>query len=143
MPAHKPEELPELYVQALNSGDLDALVALFEPEACISPAPGQVVAGAQAIREALSAFLAMKPKLTQEVKTLNQTSDIAISTANWHLTGTGPDSNPVDVRGQSVAVLRRQSDGTWSLALITPSVSAGMVRRSIMSFSRGSLSRYR
>jgi uncharacterized protein (TIGR02246 family) len=108
MPAHKPEDLPELYVQALNSGDLDGLVALFEPEACMSPEPRQVVAGAQAIREALSAFLAMKPKLTQEVKTLGQTSDIALSTANWHLTGTGPDGNTVDMRGQSLAVLRQR-----------------------------------
>jgi uncharacterized protein (TIGR02246 family) len=93
MPAHKPEELPELYGQALNSGNLDALVALFEPQACMSPEPGQVVAGAQAIREALRGFLTMKPKFTQEVKTLTQTSDIALSTANWHLTATGPDGN--------------------------------------------------
>jgi uncharacterized protein (TIGR02246 family) len=112
MPAHKPEELPELYVQALNSGDLDALVALFEPQACMSPEPRQVVAGAQAIREALSGFLAMNPKLTQEVKTLSQTSNIALSTPSCHLTATGPDGNTVDMRGQSVAVLRRQSDGT-------------------------------
>jgi uncharacterized protein (TIGR02246 family) len=68
MPIHKPEELPELAVQAINSGDVDTLVALFEPQACMIPEPGQVVAGAQAIREALSGFLAMKPKLTQEGK---------------------------------------------------------------------------
>ena len=79
-----------------------------------------MVAGTQAIREALSAFLAMKPKLTQEVKTLNQISDIALSTAKWHLTGTGPDSNPVGMRGHSVAVLRRQFDGTWRFVIDNP-----------------------
>ena len=36
MPAHQPEELDELFVQALNSDDLHALVALYEPEGCIS-----------------------------------------------------------------------------------------------------------
>jgi len=59
MPAHKPEELDELFAQALNSGDLDALVALYEPQACFNSEPGQVVTGPQAIRETLSGFLAM------------------------------------------------------------------------------------
>jgi uncharacterized protein (TIGR02246 family) len=120
MPAHQPEELDELFVQALNSGDLDALVALYEPQACFNPEPGQVVTGPQAIRETLSGFLAMNPKLTLEVKTLNQTSDIALTTANWHLTGTGPDGNPVDMRGQSVEVSRRHPDGTWRFVIDNP-----------------------
>jgi uncharacterized protein (TIGR02246 family) len=120
MPAHKPEELDELFTQALNSGDLDALVALYEPEGCINPEPGQVATGTQAIREALSGFLAMNPKLTLEVKNLNQTSDIALTTGNWHLTGTGPDGSPVDMRGQSVEVSRRQPDGTWRFVIDNP-----------------------
>jgi uncharacterized protein (TIGR02246 family) len=120
MPAHKPEELDELFTQALNSGDLDALVALYEPQACINPEPGQVATGTQAIREALSGFLAMNPKLTLEVKNLNQTSDIALTTGNWHLTGTGPDGSPVDMRGQSVEVSRRQPDGTWRFVIDNP-----------------------
>jgi hypothetical protein len=40
IPAHKPEELDELFVQALHSGDVDALIALYEPEACFNPEPG-------------------------------------------------------------------------------------------------------
>jgi ketosteroid isomerase-like protein len=70
-----------------ESGDLDALVALYEPQACLTPEPGQVVTGTQAIREALSNFLATKPKLTLETKTVNQSSDIALIISNWHLTG--------------------------------------------------------
>ncbi|HZA22697.1 MAG TPA: SgcJ/EcaC family oxidoreductase [Dehalococcoidia bacterium] len=120
MPAHKPEELDELFTQAFNSGDLDALVALYEPQACINPEPGQVATGTQAIREAWSGFLAMNPKLTLEVKNLNQTSDIALTTGNWHLTGTGPDGSPVDMRGQSVEVSRRQPDGTWRFVIDNP-----------------------
>ena len=120
MPAHKPEELDELFTQAFNSGDLDALVALYEPQACINPEPGQVATGTQAIREAWSGFLAMNPKLTLEVKNLNQTSDIALTTGNWHLTGTGPDGSPVDMRGQSVEVSRRQPDGTWLFLIDNP-----------------------
>jgi hypothetical protein len=41
MPAHKPEELHELFAQALNSGDLDTLVALYEPQVCLEHQPGK------------------------------------------------------------------------------------------------------
>jgi uncharacterized protein (TIGR02246 family) len=120
MPAHKPEELDQLFAQAFNSGDVDALVALYEPEASFNPEPGQVVTGTQAIREALGNFLAMNPKLTLETKNLNQTNDIALTSANWHLTATGPDGNPVDMRGQSVELSRRQPDGTWRFVIDNP-----------------------
>ncbi len=120
MPAHQPEELDQLFAQAFNSGDVDALVALYEPEASFNPEPGQVVTGTQAIREALGNFLAMNPKLTLETKNLNQTNDIALTSANWHLTATGPDGNPVDMRGQSVEVSRHQPDGTWRFVIDNP-----------------------
>jgi ketosteroid isomerase-like protein len=40
---------------------LDALVALYEADAILVAQPGEVVTGIEAIREALSAFLATLP----------------------------------------------------------------------------------
>ena len=54
MPARTPEELHRVFAEALNAHDLEALMALFEPEANLIPQPGQVVTGTEAIREALS-----------------------------------------------------------------------------------------
>ena len=120
MPARSPEELDRLFSEALNAGDLEALVALYEPEATLTPQPGQVVTGTKAIREALSAFVATKPRLRLDVKTLAQTSDIALTSAQWELAGTGPDGNPVKMAGHSVEVSRRQRDGTWLFVIDTP-----------------------
>ena len=72
MPAHSPEELDQLFSEALNAGDLDALVALYEPQAVFVSEPGQTVSGTEAIRAVLSAFVSMKPKITLEVQTLGQ-----------------------------------------------------------------------
>ena len=58
MPAHTPEEIDSLFAQALNAGNVDALVALYEPQASLMPSPGTLVAGTAAIREALAAFVA-------------------------------------------------------------------------------------
>ena len=91
MPARSPEELDNLFGAALNSGNLEALVALYEPQASISPQPGQVVTGAKAVREVLSGFVATKPTMTIKPKTLALAGDIALTTSKWELTGTGPD----------------------------------------------------
>ena len=121
MAARRPEELDRLFAQASNAGDLDALLALYEPNAALAPQPGQVVTGAQSIREALRAFIAMKPTLTMlETKTVMQTGEIALNSAKWHLTGTGPDGSPVTMDGHSAEVARRQADGTWRIVIDSP-----------------------
>ena len=120
MPARSPEELDRLFAEALNAGQLEALVTLYEPEAALTPQPGQVVTGTPAIREALRAFVATKPTLTLEVKTLAQTADLALTSAKWDLRGTGLDGSPVTMSGHSVEVSRRQPDGTWRFVIDTP-----------------------
>ena len=120
MPAQNPEELDRLFSDAMNAGDLDALVALYEPQATLTPQPGQVVTGTRAIREALSAFVATKPTLTLAVKTLAQTGDIALTSARWELAGTGPDGTPITMSGHSAEVSRRQIDGTWLFVIDAP-----------------------
>lgn len=120
MPARNPEELDRLFSEALNGGNLDALVALYEPQAAFTPEPGQVVNGTQAIREALNAFVAIKPTLTLDVKTLARTEDIALTSAKWELSGTDPDGNEITMAGHSVEVSRRQPDGSWLFVIDTP-----------------------
>ena len=113
MPAQHPEQLDKLFAEALNSGDLDALASLYEHDASLSPQAGQVVTGTEAIRGALSAFIGMKPTITLTTKTVARTGDIALTSAKWELTGTGPDGNPIKMGGQSAEVSRRQPDGNW------------------------------
>ena len=120
MPARKPEQLDELFAEALNSGKLDALVALYEPQATLSPQPGQFVTGTNSIREALSDFLAMKPKIKLTPRTLAVAGDIAFTSSKWELTGTAPDGNAVNMTGQSAEIARLQPDGTWLFVIDSP-----------------------
>ena len=120
MAARSPDELDRLFSQAVNAGNLDALMALYEPEAAFTPQPGQVVTGTHAIREALRALIATKPTLMVEVQTLAQTRDLALTSARWEFTGTRPDGTPAKSAGQSVEVSRRQADGTWRFVIDNP-----------------------
>ena len=120
MPARTPEELDTLFAQALNAGNLDALVALYEPQASLMPSPGKIVVGTAAIREALAAFVAGKPSMTLTPRVVSQTGDVALVTAAWQLTMTGPDGKPAQVSGHSVEVVRRQAAGHWLFAIDMP-----------------------
>jgi uncharacterized protein (TIGR02246 family) len=115
-----PVELDRLFEQALNAGDIDALVGLYEPQAALMPSPGKVVTGAEAIREALAGFLAGKPTITTSGRLVAQTGDIALLANRWTLAMTGPDGKPTTMSGNAVEVARRQPDGHWLFAIDMP-----------------------
>jgi uncharacterized protein (TIGR02246 family) len=120
MPARKPEDLDKLFGEALNAGNLDAMVALYEQGASIATEPGKFVSGTAAVREALKGFVALKPKIALNVRRVISSGDIALVHADWSLTGTGPDGKPVKMEGRSAEVVRRQRDGTWLFIIDNP-----------------------
>jgi uncharacterized protein (TIGR02246 family) len=115
-----PVELDRLFEHALNAGDIDALVALYEPQAALMPSPGNVVVGAAAIREALAGFLSAKPTITTSGKLVAQTGDVALLANRWTLNMTGPDGKPTTMTGNAVEVARRQPAGHWLFAMDMP-----------------------
>ncbi|MDF0643931.1 MAG: SgcJ/EcaC family oxidoreductase [Nitrospira sp.] len=114
------EEFHSRFAAAFNSGNVEAVMALYEPEATLVPQPGQVVQGREAIRQTLLQFLALKG--TMEVKSIFtvQGSGVVLTRGQWKLTGTGPDGKPIEMTGRSVEVLRQQPNGEWLLAVDHP-----------------------
>jgi uncharacterized protein (TIGR02246 family) len=121
MPAREPEEAHRLWTECFNAGDLDGLLALYEPNATLMPQPGQAVSGTAAIREALGGFLGLKPAFDWvETKLAIRSNDLALLHSSWTLSGTGPDGSPMNLSGTTADVVRRQSDGTWLFAIDNP-----------------------
>ena len=124
MPAHAPEEVAQLWAESLTAGNLEALVELYEPDATLVAQPGEVVTGVEAIREVLSALLAVEPTFNLEARKVLQTGDLALSFADWTLSGTGPKGEAIQMAAQTSDVLRRQADGTWCFVIDNPFGSA-------------------
>ncbi len=120
MPATSPEQCDILIGQAISAGDLDAALALYEPGATFVAEPGRSVTGTDAIREVLTGFLAMKPTFTIEAPLVVQAGDTALLHSKWTLTGTGPDGSAVNMEGQGIEVVRRQSSGNWLFVVDHP-----------------------
>ena len=120
MAARKPEDCDNLLIEALNTGDLEAAVACYEPDASFVVEPGKVVTGHAAIREVLESWLALKPKLTIEANAV-QSGDVALLRSKWTLKGTGSDDGkPVEMSGNGTEVVRRQTDGSWLFIIDNP-----------------------
>jgi len=120
MAARNPEDLDRLFAGALNTGNIEELMELYEPQASLMPSPGKVVAGAEAIREALAGFIAGKPTMSLAPRVVAKTADLALTTSKWDLTMTGPDGKPAQMSGQSIEVARRGPDGNWRFAIDLP-----------------------
>jgi uncharacterized protein (TIGR02246 family) len=120
MSAQNPKALDVLFEQALNAGDPDALLALYEPNASFTSQPGHTVNGAAAIREAIAGFLSLKPTIALDTKVLGEADGIALMTSRWRLRGTGPDGAAVELTGDSAEVARRQPEGSWRFVIDTP-----------------------
>jgi uncharacterized protein (TIGR02246 family) len=120
MSERRPEEIHQAFMAAFNAGDAAALVALYEPEASLMPAPGQVVTGRAAIGEALAGFLALKGRMTIETVRVIQSGDVALLHGAWILSGMGPDGSAIEMAGRNAEVVRRQADGSWMFAIDNP-----------------------
>jgi uncharacterized protein (TIGR02246 family) len=120
MATQTPEDTDRRFAEALNAGRIDELVALYEPQATLMPAPGKLVSGPAAIRAALAQFIAGKPKMSLTPKVVAQSGDLAVVTAHWDLAMTGEDGKPARMSGQSLEVVRRQTDGRWLFVIDLP-----------------------
>ena len=114
MPATEPEQIHRLFEQAFNAGDLDGLVALYEPDAVLVPQPGVVVEGIDGIRDSLGWLLDRNGRITVESKLVLRVGDLAYLSNRWSLTGgTMPDGSAADLEATTAEVARRQADGGW------------------------------
>jgi uncharacterized protein (TIGR02246 family) len=117
---NRPEEMNAAFAEAFNSGDIERLLALYEPGAVLVPRPGQVAEGAEAIRAALEELLALKGHMRSENQYALVRGDLALLRAKVHLTGTGPDGERLEIKNHTTEVVRRQPDGSWLYVLDHP-----------------------
>ena len=100
--AHEPNDLEKLFVQRVNAGDLEGLLALYETDAVIADGNGEIATGLEQIRGFLARFLETRPELApSEQAPALCSGDIALTSSRL-------------ANGDVTAeVARRQPDGTW------------------------------
>ena len=124
MAALKPEDCDLLIFEAIKNKDLEAAVALYEPNASFVLDSGEVVTGLAAIRETLRGFMELEnAQFTTELKAfINTEESLALVRGTWSAIAKGPNGQPVLITGNNAEVVRLQPDGTWRFVIDHPGV---------------------
>ena len=115
-----PEQVLKAVVDGINTGDLDALMRLYEPQAAFAAQPGKLAHGVAGVHESLAAFTGMSGTLDLQVTRVLEAGGLALVVGVWSFAGSGPDGAPVTLTGQNADVLRRQPDGSWRFVIDNP-----------------------
>jgi ketosteroid isomerase-like protein len=92
MSAKTPKQCDDLFARHLEGGDVDAVVALYEPKACLVLEGGGVARGTRALRKTITTFAAMRPKFEMNVtRIVKAGADLAVVHDDWTLSATGSD----------------------------------------------------
>jgi len=110
-PAAQPEDLGRYFLERANAGDVEGLVALYEPEAVLAFPAGRLTAGHDEIRKVYAELLADKPSFSSAGQSP------AIRNGDLALTSTRLPGG-----GATVEVARRQPDGSWRWVIDQPAV---------------------
>jgi uncharacterized protein (TIGR02246 family) len=120
MPAYNPAEIHSLFRHAFNLGDVEALIALYEPDAVLV-VDGKAVTGRESIRKALESFVARRGRMTLETRAVVESEQgLAVVYGGWVIEppmGLGAETA---TRGLSTEVVRKQPDGTWLFVIDNP-----------------------
>jgi ketosteroid isomerase-like protein len=111
-PALKPEDLARFFTIRANAGDVEGLVALYEPDAVLAGPKGDLIRGTEAIRGFYTKLLADRPQFEPgEQRPALRQDDLALTSSLL--------SNGL----VTAEIARRQPDGTWRWAVDQPAIS--------------------
>ncbi len=118
---HKPVDIYPALLKAFNAGDIDAILACYEPQAHYVPKSGHVARGAAELREIFRATISYKPKLELDVRKITSAGDdLALVVVEWKTKIVSSSGEAKVSAGTATDIVRRQADGTWKIVLDVP-----------------------
>lgn len=131
--AHRPEECNRILLAALEAGDIDTSLSVYEPTAVLFKKSGESMTGLDAIRKNNEFLIALKPKFSIAFIKTTMSGDGTLATNRMQATmhGTGADGQAIEGSIHTLEVVRKQADGSWCFIIDDPygSMRANMKER--------------
>lgn len=131
--ALQPDDSSRILIHAIETGDIETVVSLYEADAILFSKSGRLMQGIDAIRENNLALIALKPVFTVDFITATISADGTLATNRMkaELAWTDQDGKPKKGSVDTLEVLRKQADGSWRYVIDDPygSMRAGMDKR--------------
>jgi ketosteroid isomerase-like protein len=116
----EPADIPSALMQRFNSGQVTAMMGLYEEGAAFVTTSGRTTSDPAEIARELDAFLGFGLPMKARARHLVVTGDIALILLDWELEGSGPDGRPVHLKGSATDVAHRGDDGLWRYRIDNP-----------------------
>ncbi len=120
MAIKRPEEMFPQLARALNAGDIEGALALYEPDAGFVSSSGEVARGMEGIRHEFVTLVAMKATTSGEAVKTIIVKDLALVFVRYSASIPVAGEAVTEVSGLSTDVLRQQRDGTWLSVIDNP-----------------------
>ncbi len=114
-PDHPRRDAQPALVRGVQRGDVEAMMAMYEPDAVLVPGPdAPPVRGRRPSRSPLRGFLGLGGTLSFTPRFWFLAGELALGSIAFVLEGgRDPEGNPVPLAGVTSEVVRRQRDGSW------------------------------
>lgn len=103
-----------------QGNDIAGVMASYETEATVVFEPGSPVSDMAQLEQMFAGMAAVNPVFVYSGHEVIVNGDIAVHIAPWSMTGKTPDGQELAQSGLSIAVLRRQPDGSWKMVIDNP-----------------------
>src|SRR5579884_582833 len=96
--ARQPEDLNRFFLERANAGDVEGVVALYEPDAVLVGPGRQMISGTPALRQAYTQLFASKPTFAGETQTAIRNGNLALTSTKFTISSVDPDGKPVTIK---------------------------------------------
>jgi uncharacterized protein (TIGR02246 family) len=120
--ARSPEDVNRLFEARVNAGDIDGVVALYEPDATLVTAEGPLV-GHAAIRDFLQGLAAAQAEMDMGTyRVVPAGNDLAVIHHEWRANLATDDGQRMVLTGKATEVVPREPAGSWLFAFDDPNL---------------------
>lgn len=118
---HRVHALVKTMTQAFQNKDIASVMVAYEDVATVVFEPNTPISDPTQIKQAFSGMAGLSPQFTYpKGHEVIVNDDIALHISPWSMTATMPGGQEVSQSGLSVAVMRKQGDGSWKMVIDNP-----------------------
>ena len=110
----------ERMVNAFHKKNIEGVMACYDRNALILFEPQKPVVGTADLKREFLAAFEINPHYEFNGHEIYIAGNIATHVAPWTMKGTLPDGTPIEQSGLSIAVLQKQTDGSWIMVFDNP-----------------------
>ncbi|WP_152395998.1 YybH family protein [Paenibacillus guangzhouensis] len=112
-PVLRPEDMNAAFANAYNSGDINHLLALYEPDGVLINPSGAQDRDEAARRDTLTDLLRLQGTMVSKNIYCVPFENIALLRAHFTLTTVDAEGKPLQISGHTSEIVRQQADGSW------------------------------